>query len=92
MARPTPAECELYFLLDKQGKILLIFNAGTKGRRTYRGARLQGMESMSKLLKTGKQNVRSLAKVKARNKTCSAKLLAPYCYGRCRNQGELATL
>lgn len=50
------------------------------------------MESMSKLLKAGKQNVRSLAKVKARNKTCSAKLLAPYCYGRCRNQGELATL
>lgn len=44
------------------------------------------MESMSKLLKTVKQNVRSLAEVKARKKRCSAKLLAPCCYGRYRNQ------
>lgn len=94
---PTPAEYELNCLLHKHGKILLIFNAGAKERRMYRGATEGGkanrsnicyreMESISRLLKTVKENVKSLAKVEARKKRCSAKLLAPCCYGRYRNQ------
>lgn len=97
---PTPAEYELYCLLYKRGKILLLFNAGTKkrgeeccievqqsGEKANRSnISYREIESMSKLLKTVKQNVRSLAKVKARKKRCSAKLLAPCCCGRYRNQ------